>query len=254
MLKVGGDAQKVDGKTLKCAVDALNGDAKAMRGVLLFGLYNLVKGPTCFKSKHGSLLDVILVNKSSTFYNTLNVVNSVSDFHNMVATIMRFHVPYKHDKYIQYTSFKNCNKRNYTSSIENSQITKCKNVENTNHAWKLFSDCLKELKEDHAPLKTKKVRPDQPPFMNTRLRKEIWKRKQMYKKFLKNKSNNTWTDYTKQRNFCVKLRRSSMKNYLKTKCEKNDTNFWNTVKPFLSKSNKSFDNIILSENSKIINN
>ena len=86
---------------------------------LLFGLYNLVKGPTCFKSKHGSLLDVILVNKSSTFYNTLNVVNSVSDFHNMVATMMRFHVPYKHDKYIQYRLFKNYNKINYTSSIEN---------------------------------------------------------------------------------------------------------------------------------------
>ena len=74
---------------------------------VLFGLYNLVKGPTCFKSKHGSLLDVILVNKSSIFYNTLNVVNSVSDFYNMVATMMRFHVPYKHDKYIQYRSFKN---------------------------------------------------------------------------------------------------------------------------------------------------
>ena len=45
-----------------------------------------------------------------------------------------------------------------------------------------------------------------------------------------------------------------MKNYLKTKCEKNETNFWNTVKPFLSKSNKSYENIILSENSRVINN
>ena len=44
-----------------------------------------------------------------------------------------------------------------------------------------------------------------------------------------------------------------MKNYLKTKCEKNDSNFWNTVKPFLSKSNKSSENIILSENYRIIN-
>ena len=68
--------------------------------MLLFSLYNLVKGPTCFKSKHGNLLDVILVNKSSFFYNALNVVNSVSDFYNMVATMMRFRVPYKHDKYI----------------------------------------------------------------------------------------------------------------------------------------------------------
>ena len=73
---------------------------------------------------------MILVNKSSTFYNTLNVVNSVSDFRNMVATMMRFYVPYKHDKYIQYRSFKNYNKINYTPSIENA-----------NHAWKLFPDC-----------------------------------------------------------------------------------------------------------------
>ena len=76
----------------------------------------------------------------------------------------------------------------------------------------------------------------------------------MYKEFLKNKSNNTWTDYKKQRNYCVELRRSSMKNYLKTKCEKKDSNFWNTVKHFLSKRNKSSENIILSENSRIMNN
>ena len=68
---------------------------------VLFGLYNLIKGPTYFKFKHGSLLDVILVNKSSTFYKTLNLVNSASDFHNMVATMMRLHVPLKYDKYIQ---------------------------------------------------------------------------------------------------------------------------------------------------------
>ena len=117
------------------------------------------------------MLEVIFVNKSATFYNTLNVLNSVSEFYSMVTTMMRFRVPYKHDEYIQYRSFKNDNKINYTSSIENSQITKCKNVENANHAWKLFSDCLKDVIEDHAPYKTKKVRPDEPPFMNTRLRK-----------------------------------------------------------------------------------
>ena len=129
---------------------------------VLFGLDNLVKGPTCFKSKHVTLLDVILVNKSSTFYNTLNIVNSVSDFHNMVATMMRLHVLFKHEKYIQYRSFKKYKKKNYTYyiySIETSQITKCENVENASHAWKLFTDCLKEVIEQHAPLKTKKVRP-----------------------------------------------------------------------------------------------
>ena len=89
---------------------------------ILFGLDNLVKGPTCFKSKHGTLLDVIILNKSSTFYTTLNIVNSVSDFHNMVATMMRLHVPFKHDKYIQYRSFKKYNKINYTSSIENKSL------------------------------------------------------------------------------------------------------------------------------------
>ena len=82
--------------------------------------------------------------------------------------------------------------------------------------------------------------------MNTRLRKEIWTKKRLYKKSLTNKNNNTWSDYKKQRNYCVKLRRLSMKNYLKTKCEKNVF--------FLSKRNNSSENIILSDNSKIINN
>ena len=45
-----------------------------------------------------------------------------------------------------------------------------------------------------------------------------------------------------------------MTNYLKTKCVKNDSDFRNTVKPFLHKSNTSSENIILSEKFKIINN
>ena len=67
----------------------------------------------------------------------------------MVTTMMRFYVPFKHDKYIQYRSFKKYNKKKYISSIENSQITKCKNVENANHAWTLFTDCLKEVIENN---------------------------------------------------------------------------------------------------------
>ena len=36
--------------------------------------------------------------------------------------------------------------------------------------------------------------------------------------------------------------------------KKNNSSFWNTVKPFLSKRNNYSEDIILSENSKIINN
>ena len=59
----------------------------------MFGLSNLVKSATCFKSEIPSLVDVILTNKPKSFSGSLNVDIGCSDFHNLVAVASRMFAP-----------------------------------------------------------------------------------------------------------------------------------------------------------------
>jgi hypothetical protein len=47
------------------------------------------------------------------------------------------------------------------------------------------------------------------PFMNKGLRQEIYKKRTLHNKFLKQKTNKNWEAYRKQRNFVNKLKKKS---------------------------------------------
>lgn len=105
------------------------------------------------------------------------------------------------------------------------------------------------------PLKTKVVTGKQAPFMNGPLRKCIYKKRQLRNKYLRNKSNENWEAFRVMRNRCVALKRDSVKNYFLERCAggAKNTEFWKTVKPFISKKNKSGTaDIALLINDKLI--
>ena len=66
-----------------------------------------------------------------------------------------------------------------------------------------------------------------------------------------------WNKYKIQRNYVTSLRKKSIRNYFRNKCEQNNSkdNFWKIMIPFLSdKNNKSNENIILRENDNVLTN
>ena len=67
----------------------------------VFDLSNLIKGKTCITKKHSSSIDVILTNKKRLFKNSGTIETGVSDFHNMILTMLR--VYFKKLKPIQIT-------------------------------------------------------------------------------------------------------------------------------------------------------
>ena len=85
------------------------------------GLTNIVKKPTCFKANIGTLLDVILVNKKSLFFDTSVIINAISDFHALTSTRMRCHVPRMENKFIEYRSQKHYNKALFLESVADSK-------------------------------------------------------------------------------------------------------------------------------------
>ena len=109
----------------------------------------------------------------------------------------------------------------------------------------------------YAPCKQKYTRGNHLPFMNKTISKEIMKRTRFRNQFLKNRTDENKSRYTKQRNYCVSLLRKTKTQYYSNLDEKNVTDnkaFWKTVKPFLSDKITSKEKITLIEENEIVSN
>jgi hypothetical protein len=111
-----------------------------------------------------------------------------------------------------------------------------------------------EVLDSHAPMKTKKIRPYQPPFMNGALRKSIMKKTRLRNRFLKFGKPADWELFRVQRNKTTQLRRSSIKQYFKERCEGGPKNehFYNTIKPFLSAKHRRNTNLMIQDDHNVL--
>ena len=88
------------------------------------------------------------------------------------------------------------------------------------------------------------MRRHQIPFITKDLSKAIMKRSRLRNNFLKNRTEQNKTLYTKQRNYCVSLLKKSKKKYFANLNEKiilDNKLFWKTIKPLLP------DNVVTNE-------
>ena len=102
---------------------------------------------------------------------------------------------------------------NYSRSFQNSGVIECNRI-----------------LDEHAPQKKRYLRSNQSPFMNKTLVKAIMVRSKLRNVFLKNKTEENRSNYSKQRNLCITFLRKSNTEYLGNLKE-----FWSVVKPLLSK-------------------
>ena len=94
--------------------------------------------------------------------------------------------------------------------------------------------------------------------MNNALRKSINVKGMLRRKNDRVSNKHNWELYRKQRNLCTQLRKQSIRTYMLKTCTErkqlNGTVFWDMVKPLISdKGSKSYTNITLLDDSKIIN-
>ena len=137
----------------------------------LHGLTNLITEPTCFKSKDGTCLDIILTTNQKRVAATINVNTGISDFHHLVGFASKIHVPRMEKQVITYRSYKKFNENCFRSDVHNAPF----------HVADIFDDCddsywfherlLADVIESHAPIKRKKPVSRPVPYMNTNLRK-----------------------------------------------------------------------------------
>ena len=116
--------------------------------------------------------------------------------------------------------------------------------------------CMDAL-DQYAPCKQKYTRGNHLPFMNKTISREIMKRTRFRNQFLKNRTDENKSRYTKQRNYCVSLlRKTKAQNYsnLDEKNVADNKTFCKTVKPFLSDKITSKEKITLIEEHEIVSN
>ena len=118
-------------------------------------------------------------------------------------------------------------------------------------AW-YTNTLIRDVIDMHAPVKSKLVKRQSVPCMNSELRKAIYSRNMTRNKFRKFGAK-FWSENWRQRNNVVALRKKSMSKYLDNKCKNQDTSLWQTISPFFSdKKFRNGNNNILRENDNTI--
>ena len=75
--------------------------------LLVYNLKNLVNDKTCFKSLNNpTTIDLFLTNSKKSFQNTCSISTGISDFHNMVITVLETTFAKTKPKMIRYRSYK----------------------------------------------------------------------------------------------------------------------------------------------------
>ena len=212
--------------------------------------------PTCFKGETPTLLDIFLTNKPKSFCHCINVDTGISDFHNLTGIVTRAHAPQSERRVLTYRSMKHFQHNEFSKDVGFIPFHVCEIFDEVDDIlWaqqQLFSSVINAL----APLKRRRIRRRQVPYMNGPLRKIIHQRNMWRNRHFKDKRNTTArSKYIFFRNQATKLMKSSVNTYFTKKCENRDSNkkFYKTVKPFLSdKSSCGNNKIILKENDKIV--
>ena len=221
-----------------------------------FNFTNLIKEATCFtKNGSPSLIDVILTNSKNLFCHSVNFNCGLSDWHHMIATVFKENSSSNKRQKVTFRSYKNFCEADFVHDLQRAPLHIAGIFDDVNDSYWAYETLVREIVDEHAPQKQKYPKKEAPPFMNTELRRAIYKKKMLYNKFNKYKGKNNWENYKKQRNYVTKLRKQSIKLYFFERCSggPKSKDFWPNIKPFLSsKAAKNSADIILMENNCLV--
>ena len=213
-------------------------------------LESIVKEPTWFKSVNPTCIYFIFTSESGKFSNIRTIETGISDFHAMVATVLRGSFRKKGHRIVTYRDY---------SGFDNFSFREEVVEEPSSHPLKmldfsLFNSAVDFILEKMAQLKKKYLRANVGPFVTNELRKAIMKRLNVKKKFNEIRANENRAAYKRQRNLCVRVLRQNEKSYyarLAPETVSENKKFWKTVKPLFSNEIQSASCITLLENAVV---
>ena len=223
-----------------------------------FGLKNLIKHDTCFTNKNkkhvSTSLDVFLTNSANSFFNSHTVSTGISDCHALVGSLLRATYRRSEPLEIEYRNYKKLYQQfePFLNDIKNIEIP-AKYQSDPNQYYDAYTKTFENILNYHAPLKKKKVRGNDGGFANKELRKSWYKRSMLRNIYNKNRNDENWNNFKKQRNICTTLKRKAKRTFFIEKT-KDREGFWKIFGPYLSnKGHHSKEDYIISKDGALIN-
>ena len=210
------------------------------------GLDQTINEPTHFTENSSSLIDIMLVN------NLDNLINSgVSD--PFLNQNVRYHCPiygiFKYKKY-KVSSFKRTiwqyDKGDYQDLKLNARKTQWETLKdfNINTYSKQLTNKVYELTKQSIPNKIVTVKPSEPPWINSQIKRKIRSRKRAYRKARTSNNINHWNKFKRIRNEVTTFIRTTKKEHydkLAVKLQSDNLSsrdWWKTLKSFITDNNK----------------
>ena len=166
-----------------------------------FDLKNLIKKTTCHSKTASSSLDVLLTNRNRSFFNTIVLETGISDVHCLVGTTLRNTYKKAEPNIIHYRNYKNFDENAFKNDLN--QFEEIDDSKDPNVLYNDFLSFFQKNVNKHAPMKQKLLRGNDKGFSDKNLRKAWYNRSKMRNKFNKNKNDQNWENYKKQRNKCT---------------------------------------------------
>ena len=209
--------------------------------------HSLYKKPTCFKSKQGRCIDLLLTNRNRSFKFTNAFETGMSDHHLMIYTMFRTTFEKNKPNQIRYRSYKKFDSHTFVNNLQT-------NTSNTVY-YDNFETSFVNTLNKHAPIKNKVLRANNKPFMNQTLKKAISDRSRLKNISNKTGKENDILNYKKQRNYVTSLNRKAQKSYFKDLNPneiKSSKTFFKTFKPYFSNKYTHAEKLLLVQNNDII--
>ncbi len=90
----------------------------------------------------------------------------------MVYVVTKNHAPVSQRKLVTYRSFKNVNEKEYITDLEIAPFHVGEIFNDVDGQYFFFSIMYSNITNQHVPLKTRNVKPNPPPFMNSTYKKQ----------------------------------------------------------------------------------
>ena len=133
---------------------------------------NIINGKTCFEAQKGTSINVLLTNRPRSFHKTDIFETGFSDHHKLILSVFRSYFIRIPPKTIEQRNYKNLNETVFLHYLDQ-ELLKGEMYKSNNEMYSTFTKVFRLLLEKHGPLKVKKVRGKQSPFMTKELSKAI---------------------------------------------------------------------------------
>lgn len=200
-----------------------------------------------------SLIDIGLTNVPNMFSPSVTMDTGSSDGHLMIINATKSKLPKPQPRTITYRSYKNFIEADYVRAISMIPFSVTEIFDDPSDSLWAQETLIRDVLDEHAPLKSKKVRAREPPFLHKKLKKEIMNKARLRHRLGSKPSHKSWEAYRAQRNKTTGVRRWSVKQYFKERCGGGAKNadFHKTINPFISTKTKTGSSLTIREENKL---